>query len=94
MAFGETLINGPAASRLDSIFLDEETLTLFAVQKLADGHTAGALPQTAKVMQFSSRCPIIGLTGWYQKTSGIRPAKKSTVVIAAMTPRGQPAGQA
>lgn len=27
-----------------SIFLDEETLTLFAVQKLADGHTAGALP--------------------------------------------------
>ena len=27
-----------------SIFLDEETLTLFAVQKLADGHTADALP--------------------------------------------------
>jgi L-rhamnose mutarotase len=27
-----------------SIFLDEETLTLFAVQKLADGHTAAALP--------------------------------------------------
>ena len=28
-----------------SIFLDEETLTLFAVQKLADGNTADALPQ-------------------------------------------------
>ena len=27
-----------------SIFLDEETLTLFAVQKLADGHGASALP--------------------------------------------------
>ena len=27
-----------------SIFLDEETLTLFAVQKLADGHTADLLP--------------------------------------------------
>lgn len=27
-----------------SIFLDKETLTLFAVQKLADGHTADALP--------------------------------------------------
>jgi L-rhamnose mutarotase len=27
-----------------SIFLDEETLTLFAVQKLADGHTADGLP--------------------------------------------------
>lgn len=27
-----------------SIFLDRETLTLFAVQKLADGHTAGRLP--------------------------------------------------
>jgi L-rhamnose mutarotase len=27
-----------------SIFLDEETLTLFAVQKLAAGHTAGDLP--------------------------------------------------
>ncbi len=27
-----------------SIFLDEETLTLFAVQKLEDGHTADALP--------------------------------------------------
>ncbi len=28
-----------------SIFLDPETLTLFAVQKLADGHTADTLPQ-------------------------------------------------
>jgi len=28
-----------------SIFLDEETLTLFAVQKLADGHTAAGLPE-------------------------------------------------
>ena len=27
-----------------SIFLDQETLTLFAVQKLADGHTADRLP--------------------------------------------------
>ena len=27
-----------------SIFLDEETLTLFAVQKLSDGNTAAALP--------------------------------------------------
>ena len=27
-----------------SIFLDEETLTLFAVQKLADNHTADILP--------------------------------------------------
>ena len=27
-----------------SIFLDEETLTLFAVQKLAGGHTADSLP--------------------------------------------------
>ncbi|MEI6195501.1 MAG: L-rhamnose mutarotase [Verrucomicrobiota bacterium] len=27
-----------------SIFLDEETLTLFAVQKLSDGNTASALP--------------------------------------------------
>ena len=27
-----------------SIFLDEQTLTLFAVQKLSDGNTAAALP--------------------------------------------------
>ncbi len=30
-----------------TIFLDEETLTLFAVQKLADNNTAAALPQKA-----------------------------------------------
>lgn len=35
-----------------SIFLDEETLTLFAVQKLADGHTAAALPQHPVVQQW------------------------------------------
>jgi L-rhamnose mutarotase len=29
-----------------SIFLDEETLTLFAVQKLTDNNTADDLPQT------------------------------------------------
>lgn len=29
-----------------SIFFDEETLTLFAVQKLADNHTAAQLPQS------------------------------------------------
>jgi L-rhamnose mutarotase len=29
-----------------SIFLDEETLTLFAVQKLTDDHTADNLPET------------------------------------------------
>ena len=28
-----------------SIFLDEETLTLFAVQKLSDNHTADVLPE-------------------------------------------------
>ena len=32
-----------------SIFLDEETLTLFAVQKLSDDNTADALPQTDMV---------------------------------------------
>lgn len=35
-----------------SIFLDEETLTLFAVQKLADDHTADRLPQTAIVKKW------------------------------------------
>jgi len=35
-----------------SIFLDEETLTLFAVQKLSDDHTADALPQTAIVQKW------------------------------------------
>lgn len=29
-----------------SIFLDEDTLTLFAVQKLADNHTADRLPES------------------------------------------------
>ena len=32
-----------------AIFLDEETLTLFAVQKLADNHTADQLPQLEMV---------------------------------------------
>ena len=35
-----------------SIFLDEETLTLFAVQKLAETNTAAALPQTAVVKKW------------------------------------------
>jgi len=35
-----------------SIFLDEETLTLFAVQKLADGHTSDALPQAEIVKKW------------------------------------------
>jgi L-rhamnose mutarotase len=35
-----------------SIFLDEETLTLFAVQKLADDHTADQLPETAIVKKW------------------------------------------
>ena len=35
-----------------SIFLDEETLTLFAVQKLADGHTADALPDLPIVREW------------------------------------------
>ena len=35
-----------------SIFLDEETLTLFAVQKLSDNHTADALPQTEIVQKW------------------------------------------
>jgi L-rhamnose mutarotase len=35
-----------------SIFLDEETLTLFAVQKLTDNNTAAALPQTAIVKKW------------------------------------------
>ena len=35
-----------------SIFLDEETLTLFAVQKLADHNTADVLPQTAIVKKW------------------------------------------
>ena len=35
-----------------SIFLDEETLTLFAVQKLTDENTAADLPQTEIVKKW------------------------------------------
>jgi L-rhamnose mutarotase len=35
-----------------SIFLDEETLTLFAVQKLTDDNTADDLPQTEIVKKW------------------------------------------
>jgi len=35
-----------------SIFLDAETLTLFAVQKLADGHTADGLPDLPVVRRW------------------------------------------
>ncbi|MFP4367342.1 MAG: L-rhamnose mutarotase [bacterium] len=35
-----------------SIFLDEETLTLFAVQKLADSNSAEVLPQTKIVRKW------------------------------------------
>ena len=35
-----------------SIFLDEETLTLFAVQKLTDDKTAGDLPEAAIVKKW------------------------------------------
>lgn len=35
-----------------SIFLDEETLTLFAVQKLAENHSADGLPQQAIVRKW------------------------------------------
>jgi L-rhamnose mutarotase len=35
-----------------SIFLDEETLTLFAVQKLSAGNTAAALPQNPIVRKW------------------------------------------
>ncbi|QXD26188.1 L-rhamnose mutarotase [Opitutia bacterium ISCC 51] len=35
-----------------SIFLDEETLTLFAVQKLSDNHTADQLPDTEIVKKW------------------------------------------
>ncbi len=35
-----------------SIYLDEETLTLFAFQKLKAGHTAGALPQHPVVQKW------------------------------------------
>lgn len=43
-----------------SIFLDEETLTLFAVQKLADGNTAGDLPQSPIVRKWwDSMAPLM-----------------------------------
>lgn len=35
-----------------SIFLDEETLTLFAVQKLTDDHTSDLLPDTEIVKKW------------------------------------------
>ncbi|HYA79180.1 MAG TPA: L-rhamnose mutarotase [Candidatus Nitrosopolaris sp.] len=35
-----------------SIFFDEEALTLFAVQKLSDGNTAGALPKSPIVRKW------------------------------------------
>lgn len=35
-----------------SIFFDEETLTLFAVQKLSDGNTASALPNSPIVKKW------------------------------------------
>ena len=35
-----------------SIFLDEETLTLFAVQKLSDGNTAAGLPNSPIVRKW------------------------------------------
>ncbi len=35
-----------------SIFLDEQTLTLFAVQKLSDDNTAAALPKTPVVRKW------------------------------------------
>jgi L-rhamnose mutarotase len=35
-----------------SIFLDEQTLTLFAVQKLKDGHTSGDLPSDPVVRKW------------------------------------------
>lgn len=35
-----------------SIFLDRETLTLFAVQKLADGHSADRLPENPIVKKW------------------------------------------
>jgi L-rhamnose mutarotase len=35
-----------------SIFLDEETLTLFAMQKLTEGNTAATLPNTPIVLKW------------------------------------------
>jgi L-rhamnose mutarotase len=43
-----------------SIFLDEETLTLFAVQKLSDNNTAAALPNSPVVRRWwESMSPLM-----------------------------------
>ena len=43
-----------------SIFLDEETLTLFAVQKLSDSHTADQLPTLPIVRKWwDSMAPLM-----------------------------------
>lgn len=43
-----------------SIFLDEETLTLFAVQKLSDGNTAAKLPDSPVVRKWwASMAPLM-----------------------------------
>ncbi|MCW5551151.1 MAG: L-rhamnose mutarotase [Verrucomicrobiae bacterium] len=43
-----------------SIFLDEETLTLFAVQRLAEDHTLVALPQHPLMRQWwASMAPLM-----------------------------------
>jgi L-rhamnose mutarotase len=43
-----------------SIFLDPETLTLFAVQKLADNHSAGGLPDLPIVRKWwDSMAPLM-----------------------------------
>lgn len=43
-----------------SIFLDEETLTLFAVQKLADDNSASALPHSPIVRKWwDSMAPLM-----------------------------------
>ena len=49
-----------------SIFLDEETLTLFAVQKLAAGHTADLLPShpiVKKWWAYMAPAPVVGIGG-------------------------------
>ena len=43
-----------------SIFLDEETLTLFAMQKLSDGNTAATLPNSPIVRKWwDSMAPLM-----------------------------------
>jgi len=43
-----------------SIFLDEETLTLFAVQKLGEGNTAASLPNSPVVRKWwKSMAPLM-----------------------------------